>query len=678
MVTSAGSAAGPLTPTGASGDTPARPGSSSSVQQQISDQQQNNTYVNFPSPSVIVSIATAVRSGTGQSDLIDNSVVQAPPVATRYLTSNDRDELIRNASVLLGSGTSSPSALLSLLARNLVELGARHGNGVLEDISAIFTSPGFEGTPASYLLATAQDYRQHFIDEARQAGQTAGIALSITVQRPSSQTGLVNVTLGLNYCVFSEGGGPFLRQGVALRRAQLSKDVETNARIDQLVQRTLKTERLDHIRKAIVCNSDEVIRQVLTGQMAVACAVTTVGRVLSAARLACTANRTDWKMFDETLQRIANTEQSNGWQMAKNIKPVAEGEDTDVAGLDGTGLDWMELVVNTWSQIGEMYKLWQEQRLEASVWNQLDRHLLGNAAAFFIAVHAVTAKLNAIEVPTLCNVLLARSHLVSLCTPKGHSDPPSLSALKHAVLEAVNRHWPLDMVHRLGCVLHPAFKHMRRLDVSDRERAETYAMVRNLVRNHPEVVSNHILRNTLESSGGTGSVVMVNNNNNSNGSNKNDLKRKNAPTGRGSGGDSASKRQRTLSSTASVTTSGAMMDLGAFDFSDLADFSLEATQGSNGVAASLVVDRDELDLYLEEKVIQQDLSELANVLVYWKHRQNVFPSLAQLAFWLLSLPSSSVGLFQNEEENCSDRQLFKLVARTNSAQPLSTGANHLD
>ena len=119
-------------------------------------------------------------------------------------------------------------------------------------------------------------------------------------------------------------------------------------------------------------------------------------------------------------------------------------------------------------------------------------------------------------------------------------------------------------------------------------------------------------------------------------------------------------------------------DLGAFDFSDLADFSLEASQGSNGVASSLVLERDELDLYLEEKVIQQDLTELANVLVYWKHRQNVFPSLAQLAFWLLALPSSSTGLFQNEEENThfTDRQLFRLVARTNSSH--SAGSNHLE
>ena len=635
------------------------------------DQQQNNTYLNFPSPSVIVSIATAVRSGngTGQSDLIDNSAVHAPPVATRYLAPGDRDELIRNASVLLGSGTSSPTALLSLLARNLVELGARHGAGVLDDVSAIFTSPGFEGTNASYLPATAQDYRQHFIDEARQAGQTSGIAISITVELPSSQNTLVNVTLGLNYCVFGDGGNPFLRQGIALRRAQLSRDAETNARIGQLVQRALKDERLDHIRRAFVCNSDDVIRQTLTGQMAVPCALTTVGRVLSAARLACVSDRTDWKTFDETLQRIANTVQSNGWQLAKTVKPVSEGEDIDAAGLD-----WMELVVNTWSQIGEMYKLWQEQRLDAAVWNQLDRHLLGHAAAFFIAVHTVTAKLNTIEAPTLCNVLLARSHLVSLCTPKGHSDPPALSALKHAVLEGVSRHWPLDMVHRLGCVLHPAFKHMRRLDVSDRERAETYAMVRNLVRNHPEVVSNHILRTSLESSGGTGHVA--NNNNNSSSTSKNELKRKNAS---GRSGDSSSKRQRTLSSTTSVPASVPMIaDLGAFDFSDLADFSLEASQGSNGVASSLVLERDELDLYLEEKVIQQDLTELANVLVYWKHRQNVFPSLAQLAFWLLALPSSSTGLFQNEEENThfTDRQLFRLVARTNSSH--SAGSNHLE
>jgi hypothetical protein len=115
----------------------------------------------------------------------------------------------------------------------------------------------------------------------------------------------------------------------------------------------------------------------------------------------------------------------------------------------------------------------------------------------------------------------------------------------------------------------------------------------------------------------------------------------------------------------------------AFDFSELADFSLHCEGGNgNSNGLTLVPDqRDELDLYLEEKVIQQDLIELTNVLVYWKHRQSVFPGLSQLAFWLLALPSSasfSPSVSSSVVTSCKSdavlhRQLFQVVAQSSSS-----------
>jgi len=110
------------------------------------------TFVNFPSPSVIVSIATAVRnnnnSSSGQMCITESSSTPSPipnaaAVATRYLNPADRDELIRNTGVVLGSGP-IPASSFHQLASALIQLGAKHGAGVLDDFSAIATSPTFE------------------------------------------------------------------------------------------------------------------------------------------------------------------------------------------------------------------------------------------------------------------------------------------------------------------------------------------------------------------------------------------------------------------------------------------------------------------------------------------------------------------------------------------------------
>ena len=104
---------------------------------------------------------------------------------------------------------------------------------------------------------------------------------------------------------------------------------------------------------------------------------------------------------------------------------------------------------------------------------------------------------------------------------------------------------------------------------------------------------------------------------------------------------------------------------------------VNSSGGGGGMNGNLVPERDELDLYLEEKVIQQDLVELSNVLVYWKHRQNVFPGLSQLAFWLLSLPASATATADTDEspsfsettkpDAVLNRLLFQVVAQSNSS-----------
>ncbi|XP_057371522.1 uncharacterized protein LOC130692429 [Daphnia carinata] len=665
LVTTTG--ASPLTPTSGGSDrlmpSPA-PGSSSQ-----SDQQQNASYVNFPSPSVIVSIATAVRSSTDAPEQIplNSSPHQASMtnIVTRFLAPGDRDELIRNAGVVLGSGSISAASFLQL-SKALVELGAKHGVPLVDDMSAIFTSPSFE----TILPSIAHEYRNHFAEEARTIS-AGGIGLIIRVQpgstsRAQTNGQLVQVTLGISYCVDSNQNGtdvsPFLRQ-VPLRHVQLSVDQDTSTRIGQLVQRTLKEERLDHLRRAIVCNSIDVIKESFAGQMTVPCAHHSIGRALALAQENCASSRQDWRNFHDAIQKMANIVQAMGWetQLAKAIQPIG-----GAAGESSTALDWMELVINVSSQIGELCKFFQDPSV-SSVWNQLDRQLLGHLAAFYSSMASVVAKISGLAAcPTLCNVLLARSHVMSLCTPKCHVDPPALSALKHALLEALNGHWPLELAHRLACVLHPAFKHMRRLDVSDRERMETYAMVRNLLRqadsSSQQPVSEHILRSTLDN-------AMAANNRNG------ELKRKmssrtvsneTTPTN-----SSAAKRQRssmqnilpTTSTTAPLISNNNDM---AFDFSELADFSLHC-ESANGL--TLVPEqRDELDLYLEEKVIQQDLMELTNVLVYWKHRQSVFPGLSQLAFWLLALPSSASSVVASSKSDAVlHRQLFQVVAQSSSS-----------
>lgn len=654
------------------------PGSSSQ-----SDQQQNASYVNFPSPSVIVSIATAVRNSSDNSEQIqsNSSPQQATMtnIVTRYLAPSDRDELIRNAGVVLGSGPISAASFLQL-SKALVELGAKHGVALVDDLTSIFNSPAFE----TILPSIAHEYRNHFAEEARTVS-SGGLGLIISVHpgtTSSSGAGrLVGVSLGISYCVDSNQNGtdisPFLRQA-PLRHIQLSVDQDTSTRIGQLVQRTLKEERLDHLRRAVVCNSAQVLREAFTGQMTVPCAQNLIGRALALAQETCATNRQDWRNFHETIQRMANTVQTMGWEslLTKAIHPVG-GEQ----GESSTGLDWMELVINTSSQIGELYKFFQDPSV-TGIWNQLDRQLLGHLAAFYSNFASVVTKLSTqTACPTLCNVLLARSHVVSLCTPKSQVDPPALSALKHALLEALNKHWPLELVHRLACVLHPAFKHMRRLDVSDRERMETYAMIRNLLRQtDSQPVSEHILRNSMDTS--------LTGNNNRNGELKRKMSSRTASSETMPCNSSAPKRQRssiptnllptstTSGATSSTTPLISSSDI-AFDFSELADFSLHCEGGNgNSNGLTLVPDqRDELDLYLEEKVIQQDLIELTNVLVYWKHRQSVFPGLSQLAFWLLALPSSasfSPSVSSSVVTSCKSdavlhRQLFQVVAQSSSS-----------
>lgn len=239
------------------------PGSSSQADQQ------NSSYVNFPSPSVIVSIATAVRTSSDNSETIppvSSPASAATSIVTRYLAPSDRDELIRNAGVVLGSGPISAASFLQL-SKALVELGAKHGVALVDDLSAIFTSPTFE----TVLPGIAHEYRNHFAEEAR-SGVAGGIGLIISCQ-PIGTTAarLVGVTLGISYCVDGNQNGtitsPFLRQA-PLRHVQLSVNQDTSIRISQLVQRTLKEERLEHLRRAIVCNSVEVIKEAFTGQMA--------------------------------------------------------------------------------------------------------------------------------------------------------------------------------------------------------------------------------------------------------------------------------------------------------------------------------------------------------------------------------------------------------------------------
>lgn len=566
---------------------------------------QSDAYVNFPSPSVIVSIST-MRTPDGTSDA-------SGALPTRYLAPNERDELIRSAGVVLGAGAVTGSAFLPL-SKTLVELGAKHGNAVAEDLAVIFKSPSFE----LILPGVAYELQNHFVEEAR-ACASGGIGVIISVEPTSATPRVVSVTLKISYATNSSN--PLLQQ-TPLRCVQLRRDAHFETNIGFFVTRTLKEERLDHFRRAIICNSADVLNATFYGEMTSVCALTVVEKALDLAN--SSIERPEWKQFHDTIQQIANVSQLNGWsnQLNKPLRP------TDA------GLDWLQLVVNTSQQVTELHKLWTDHHQDASVWNALDRYVLTHVSVFSNSVLSAVVKLND-SGSTLCNVLLVKSHVMSLCTPKS-SDPSALLAFKQSVLTSIQQHWRLELIHRMACVFHPAFKHMRRLDISDRERSETYSMVRNLLRHIDLLPSDHILRNTLES---------VKNG---------DLKRKNRNE------VSASKRQRT-SSASSAPPPSLPVDA-TFDFSDLADFSCSSDVGG------VIPERDELDLYLEEKVIQQDMTELSNVLIYWKNRKNVFPGLTQLAFWILSLPPAtySYDLCLSKCDAAAQRLLFHSVNQSNS------------
>ena len=592
-------------------------------------QSEHNAYVNFPSPSVIVSIAT-MRSSDSGSDAVNT-------IATRYMSPADRDELIRNAGVVLGSGGCVTGAAFVQLAKNLVELGAKHGTAVVEDLGVLFKSPGFE----MILPGVAYEYQNHFVEEARACAGGIGVVVTVTPEPSASKLDqVVNVTLKMSYVTSSSN--PLLQQ-TPLRHVQLSRTKDLSSNVAELVKRTLKEERLDHLRRAVVCNSTQVLSEAFCGDMASLCSLTVVENVVRTAFSGL--QHVEWKNLFDAVQDVANVTQLMGWEMQLNkaVRPT------------NIGFEWIELVVNMSAQMGDLQKLWQDHRQDAAVWNRLDRHLLHYVSVFFNGLLVVLSKLSDVKNgPTLCNVLLARVHLVALCTPKS-ADPSALLALKHATLTAVYQHWQLELIHRMACVLHPAFKHMRRLDVSDRERSETYAMVRNLLRHVDLMAPDHILRNTLEGVAKNG-----------------DVKRK---SGRADA-NTTPKRPRT-SSAASVAAAAAaaapslpvtpiplpsMIDI-AFDFSDLADFNLSATD-----SCGFVPERDELDLYLEEKIIQQDMMEISNVLIYWKNRKNVFPGLSQLAFWILSLPPATYSYDSSlsKSDSVIQRLLFQIVNQNNS------------
>ena len=636
--------ASPLTPTAVS----LQPSHSPAPPMAQSD---TNAYVNFPSPSVIVSIATVRSSIDGTPESGGQSI------ATRCLSPQERDELVRNAGVILGSGPVAASAFLPL-SKALVDLGAKHGSGatLTEDLSAVFKSPLFE----SLLPSLAYEYRSHFVEEARASAGGIGVALFMS---PSTVGELTSVTMKMSYCIANDN--PFVRQA-PLRHVRLRHDEDLNRNIGELVRRTLRDERLHHLRRAVVCNRPDVLESALCGEiMSAQCAVSVLDQVVSQA---CKSAHYEWRSFYDSIQRIANTVQLMGWelQLSKIIEPTNEG------------LSFIDLVLNVQSQITELQKLWQDHRQDGVLWNNLDRQLLTQVAAFFASLQvACICKLSESKSePTLCNVLLAKSQLMAMCTPRV-SDPAALVALKHSFRTAASNLWRLELVHRIACVLHPAFKHMRRLDVSDRERSETYSTVRNLLKqldlqgqqqtsNNGQAAdqAHNILRNTLESS------------KNGSDGNRADLKRKTSQRSDSSVTTTATKRQRTsaaavvaanvstMNSTPGMTIQSA--EVSHFDFSELADFSLTASDGAGG----MIAERDELDLYLEEKVIQQDMIEFSNVLVYWKNRRNVFPAMSQLAFWILALPPAA----ESEDwpkssgpDSVVQRLLFQIVAQSNSA-----------
>ena len=169
-------------------------------------QSEHNAYVNFPSPSVIVSIAT-MRSSDSGSDAVNT-------IATRYMSPADRDELIRNAGVVLGSGGCVTGAAFVQLAKNLVELGAKHGTAVVEDLGVLFKSPGFE----MILPGVAYEYQNHFVEEARACAGGIGVVVTVTPEPSASKLDqVVNVTLKMSYVTSSSN--PLLQHAANIHSA---------------------------------------------------------------------------------------------------------------------------------------------------------------------------------------------------------------------------------------------------------------------------------------------------------------------------------------------------------------------------------------------------------------------------------------------------------------------------
>ena len=629
----------------------------------------SESYVNFPSPSVIVSIAT-VRAESAPNAATVGGVVVDGAVATRCLSPHERDDLIRTAGLVVGAGAGLPAGALLPLSKTLVDLGAKHGGAMhlADDLAAVFKSPLLE----TLLPSLAFEFRAHFVEEARLCAAATGIGLALVVtpwtphRSAASLTApppLVGVTLLMSYCVVGESGvvglsapTPVIRQ-TPLRHARLRRDADLCRHVGELVRRTLRDERLDHLRRAVVSNGGDWLAPALSGELLSAgCAAAALDGVCR--RGAAEAQHHDWRDFHDAVEKIGATCQLMNWtpQLETGVQP------------SGAGVDLMALVLAVQAQHQQLLRLWHQQRPhDVHLCDALDRHLLAQVGDFFAAVHTtVLAKVAVLPslaapsaaAPTLCHVLPARSCLMALCTPRVH-DLPALTALKHAVRSAAWSLWPVELAHLVACVLHPAFKHMRRLDVSDRQRAEAYSMVRHLLRHDAAAAaaaavsqcatppnSDAILRHTLQE--GAGVKNHQGGGGGPSGAVGADLKRKHHRSGSDAEKTTTtSKRQKTAAQAqhlAAPPPPSALPSAPPFDFSDLADFNVSSEGGGGGgggLTVGGVVDRDELDLYLEEKVLAQDLLELTNVLVYWKNRRGVFPGLSQLAFWILALPSSA-------------------------------------
>lgn len=681
--------ASPLTPTLATNHSPAS--SSSQQQQQHADHVTGVSYVNFPSPSVVVSIATMrssadLMTGAAGVDSLFAAAATQLPAPTRVISSGERDELVRSAGVLVGSApTLAPAALLNL-AKLLVELGARHGSGgaVLEDLGSVLKSPLLEAT----LPSLAAEFRAHFVEEARTCSAGIGIIVVIgggvagdlcPAAAADRHDDVVGVTIKMAYCVNVAGdGAPFVRQA-PLRHACIRRHAaDFGADVSELLKLTLRDDRLDHLRRAIVYNGADLLNNgdscggggaPFSGELAAECALSSADQILADV---CSSRRhRDWSALYDSIQQVANHAQ---------IHPDCPPLQRSPAPLEPTraGLAFIDLLVGVSCQWSELHKWWHDSRQDLSLWSRIDRQLVNQASLLLLSVQGVVAKVaHSRSEPTLYNVLLARCQIVALCTPRS-SDAPALLAIKQTLADSVRRRWPVTPLHLLACVLHPAFKHMRRLDVSDEQRAHAYATLRNLLRHSSDSSSasaappnappaapqlmlqptDHILRNTLEGGGKNGDGR--------------DVKRKRASDA------PQVKRQRTTPAACSSSSVVALAAAAAaapaapahelsFDFCDMADFNVHCAADS----------ADELDLYLDEKVLQQDVVDFSNVLVYWKSRRNVFPALSNLAFSILALPpvalpsaapDAQAGQHVTRADLVLQRQLLQLVAHA-SASP---------